>query len=85
MNSEHKIPSIFSSLNNDAIPDNKFLEKIQEYNIKLSDEIVKQIWQEKGLLSSDPRVYKIISKITQEFLEDILKNTADSFNSNKNK
>ena len=84
MNSEHKIPSIFSSLNNDAIPDNKFLEKIQEYNIKLSDEIVKQIWQEKGLLSSDPRVYKIISKITQEFLEDILKNTADSFNSNKN-
>ena len=83
MNSEHKIPSTFSSLNNDVIPDNKFLEKIQEYNPKLSDEIVKQICQEKGLLSSDPRVYKIIAIIAQEFLEDILKNTADSINSNK--
>ena len=83
MNSEHKIPSTFSSLNNDVIPDNKFLEKIQEYNPKLSDEIVKQICQEKGLLSSDPRVYKIIAIVAQEFLEDILKNTADSINSNK--
>ncbi len=83
MNSENKIPTTFSSLNNDVIPDNKFLEKIQEYNPKLSDEIVKQICQEKGLLSSDQRVYKIIAIIAQEFLEDILKNTADSINSNK--
>ena len=83
MNSENKIPTTFSSLNNDVIPDNKFLEKIQEYNHKLSDEIVKQICQEKGLLSSDQRVYKIIAIIAQEFLEDILKNTADSINSNK--
>ena len=83
MNSEHKIPSTFSSLNNDVIPDDKFLEKIQEYNPKLSDEIVKQICQEKGLISSDQRVYKIIAIVAQEFLEDILKNTADSINSNK--
>ena len=83
MNSEHKIPSTFSSLNNDVIPDDKFLERIQEYNPKLSDEIVKQICQEKGLISSDQRVYKIIAIVAQEFLEDILKNTADSINSNK--
>ena len=83
MNSEHKIPSTFSSLNNDVIPDDKFLEKLQEYNPKLSEEIVKQICQEKGLISSDQRVYKIISIVAQEFLEDILKNTADSINSNK--
>ena len=83
MNSEHKIPSTFSSLNNDVIPDDKFLEKIQEYNPKLSEEIIKQICQEKGLISSDQRVYKIISIVAQEFLEDILKNTADSINSNK--
>ena len=83
MNAEHKIPSTFSSLNNDVIPDDKFLEKIQEYNPKLSDEIVKQICQEKGLISSDQRVYKIIAIVAQEFLEDILKNTADSINSNK--
>ena len=83
MNTEHKIPSTFSSLNNDVIPDDKFLEKIQEYNPKLSDEIVKQICQEKGLISSDQRVYKIIAIVAQEFLEDILKNTADSINSNK--
>ena len=83
MNAEHKIPSTFSSLNNDVIPDDKFLEKIQEYNPKLSDEIVKQICQEKGLMSSDQRVYKIIAIVAQEFLEDILKNTADSINSNK--
>lgn len=83
MNSEHKIPSTFSSLNNDVIPDDKFLEKLQEYNPKLSEEIIKQICQEKGLISSDQRVYKIISIVAQEFLEDILKNTADSINSNK--
>ena len=83
MNSEHKIPSTFSSLNNDVIPDDKFIEKIQEYNPKLSEEIIKQICQEKGLISSDQRVYKIISIVAQEFLEDILKNTADSINSNK--
>ena len=83
MNSEHKIPSTFSSLNNDVIPDDNFLEKLQEYTPKLSEEIIKQICQEKGLISSDPRVYKIISIVAQEFLEDILKNTADSINSNK--
>ena len=83
MNTEHKIPSTFSSLNNDVIPDDKFLEKIQEYNPKLSDEIIKQICQEKGLISSDQRVYNIIAIVAQEFIEDILKKTADSINSNK--
>ena len=83
MNTENKIPSTFSSLNNDVIPDNKFLENVQKYNPKLSEEIIKQICQEKGLITSDQRVYKIISIVAQEFLEDILKNTADSINSNK--
>ena len=83
MNPEHKIPTTFSTLNNDVIPDDKFLEKIQEYNPKLSEDIIKQICQEKGLITSDRRVYKIISIVAQEFLEDILKNTADSINSNK--
>ncbi len=83
MSTDLKISSNFSSLNNDVIPDDKFLEKIQEYNPKLSEEIIKQICQEKGLISSDQRVYKIISIVAQEFLEDILKNTADSINSNK--
>jgi tRNA G26 N,N-dimethylase Trm1 len=77
------IPSTFSSLNNDVIPDDKFLENVQKYKPKLSVDIIKQICQEKGLISSDPRVYKIISIVAQEFLEDILKNTADSINSNK--
>ena len=80
---EHKIPTTFSSLNNDVIPDEKFLESIEKYNPKLSDEIIKEICQEKGLISSDQRVYKIISIVAQEFLEDILKNTAESINSNK--
>ena len=69
---EHKIPTTFSSLNNDVIPDEKFLESIEKYNPKLSDEIIKEICQEKGLISSDQRVYKIISIVAQEFLEDIL-------------
>ena len=80
---EHKIPTTFSSLNNDVIPDKEFLESIEKYNPKLSQEIIKEICQEKGLISSDPRVYKIISIVAQEFLEDILKNTAESINSNK--
>ena len=29
---ENKIPSNFSSLNNDVIPDDKFLEEIEKYN-----------------------------------------------------
>ena len=80
---EHKIPTTFSSLNNDVIPDEEFLNTIEKYNPKLSDEIIKEICQEKGLISSDQRVYKIISIVAQEFLEDILKNTAESINSNK--
>ena len=80
---ESKIPTTFSSLNNDVIPDEEFLKTIENYKPKLSDEIIKEICQEKGLISSDSRVYKIIAIVAQEFLEDILKNTAESINSNK--
>lgn len=54
---ENKIPPNFSPLNNQVIPDDKFLEEIEKYNPKLSEEIVKQICEEKGLITSDPRMY----------------------------
>ena len=75
---ENKIPSNFSSLNNDVIPDDKFLEEIEKYNPKLSEDIIKQICDEKGLITSDPRLYRIIAIAAQEFLEDILTGTAES-------
>lgn len=81
--SEIKVSSNFSSLNNDVIPDSKFLSEIEKYTPKLNEEIVRQICQEKGLLSSDPRVYRLISIVAQEFLEDILNDTAESISSNK--
>ena len=75
---ENKIPSNFSSLNNDVIPDEKFLEEIEKYNPKLSEDIIRQICDEKGLITSDPRLYRIIAIAAQEFLEDILTGTAES-------
>ena len=75
---EIKIPSNFSSLNNDVIPDEKFLDEIEKYNPKLSEDIIKQICDEKGLITSDPRLYRIIAIAAQEFLEDILTGTAES-------
>ncbi len=80
---ENKIPSNFSSLNNDVIPDEKFLEEIEKYNPKLSEDIIRQICDEKGLITSDPRLYRIIAIAAQEFLEDILTGTAESINCKK--
>ena len=57
MNSDSKIPTNFSSLNNDVIPDQTFIEEIDKYTPKLSEEIVKQICEEKGLITTDPRLY----------------------------
>ena len=37
---ESKIPTTFSSLNNDVIPDEEFLKTIENYKPKLSDEII---------------------------------------------
>lgn len=54
---ENKVPSNFSSLNNQVIPDERFLEEIEKYTPKLSEDIIKQICEEKGLISSDPRMY----------------------------
>ena len=41
MHNENKIPSSYSTLNNDVIPDDKFLNEIDKYHPKLSQEIVK--------------------------------------------
>jgi hypothetical protein len=47
----------FSTLNNSVVPDDKFVEDIDNYNPKISEEIIKQICDEKGLNTSDKRVY----------------------------
>lgn len=52
--SEQKIN--LSSLNNNVIPDDKFVEELENYTPKLSEEIIKNICEEKGLSSPDPRV-----------------------------
>ena len=83
MHNENKIPSSYSTLNNDVIPDDKFLNEIDKYHPKLSQEIVKQICQEKGLLTTDNRIYKLISIVSQQFLEEILNDTAESIISKK--
>jgi hypothetical protein len=45
-----------STLNNTVIPDDKFVEEIENYTPKLSEDIVKMIIEEKGFNSTDPRV-----------------------------
>jgi hypothetical protein len=74
----------FSSLNNQVIPNEKFLEEIENYTPKLSQELVKQICEEKGLQSSDPRVFRLITIMAQKLIEDVVSNTAESIISKKN-
>jgi hypothetical protein len=56
---ENKAGGNFSSLNNQVIPDEKLLEDVEKYTPKLSEDLVKQICDEKGLNSSDPRVFDL--------------------------
>jgi hypothetical protein len=74
----------FSTLNNEVIPDDKFIEEIENYTPKLSEDLVKQICEEKGLDTSDPRVYRLITIAAQAFVEDIVSSTAESIISKKN-
>ena len=78
---EHK--SNFT-LNNEVIPDDKFIDKLESYNPRLSEEIVKQICEEKGMNSSDPRTMRLIAILGQSFIEEIVKSTAESIISKKN-
>ena len=80
---DNSVPINFSSLNNEVIPDNQFLEEIDKYTPKLSEEIVKHICEEKGLVTSDPRLYRILAIAAQSFVEDILTGTAESINCKK--
>jgi hypothetical protein len=74
----------FSTLNNQVIPDEKFMEDIENFTPKLSQDLIRQICEEKGLLSTDPRVYRLISIVAQNFLEDVVSGTAESIISKKN-
>ena len=74
----------FSTLNNEVIADDKFLEEIDNYTPKLSEDLVRQICEEKGLNTSDSRVYRIISIVAQALTEDIISSTAESIISKKN-
>ena len=74
----------FSTLTNQVIPDDKFISELENYSPKLSENLIQQICEEKGLLSSDPRVYKLISIVAQNLLEDIVSSTAESIISKKN-
>jgi hypothetical protein len=46
----------FSSLNNNVVTDDKFVEDLENYNPKISEDIIKNICEEKGFISQDPRV-----------------------------
>lgn len=74
----------FSTLNNQVIPDDKFIEEVEKYDPRLSEDLVKQICEEKGLNTTDPRVYRLISIVAQNFIEDIISGTAESIISKKN-
>lgn len=73
-----------STLNEDVIVDNKFLKTLDDYPSKLSEEIVSLISSEAGLTSSDPRVLKLLSIVSQQFIEEMVSGTAESIISKKN-
>lgn len=80
--SEHNC--IPSTLNMNNIPDEKFISHLENYNCKLNESIVKILANESGCNSSDPRVLKLLTIVSQNFIEDLLSNTADSIISKKN-
>lgn len=84
LNDKSKQDFISLTLDEDNIPDNKFLEEIEKYESKLSIEVIELISKQVGIVSSDPRVYKLISLASQQYIEDIVSNTADSIISKKN-
>ncbi len=45
-----------SSLNNNVIPDDKFVDDLENYNPKISEDIIKSICENKGFNTTDPRV-----------------------------
>jgi hypothetical protein len=45
-----------STLNNNTIPDDLFINDVENYTPKLSEEIVRLVCEEKGLNTTDPRV-----------------------------
>ncbi len=71
-------------LNENNIPDKNFLTEFDNYNTKISEEIVSLITKETGLITDDPRVNKLISLAAQKFIEEIAASTADSIISKKN-
>lgn len=73
-----------STLNEDILVDSKFLKTLDDYPCKLSEEIVSLISIEAGLSTSDPRVTKLLSIVSQQFIEDIVSGTAESIISKKN-
>ena len=52
-----------STLNNNVIPEDKFIDEIENYTPKLSEDIVRLICEEKGFNSSDPRTYYNINLV----------------------
>ena len=75
----------FCTLNENNIPDSKFLNTLDEYPLKLSEEIVSQILSEEcGLNTGDPRVIKLITLASQVFVEDLISGTAETIMSKKN-
>lgn len=74
----------FTTLNENIIPDLNFLNELDDYNPKLSEDLVRIICNEVGLNTPDNRVYKLISIHSQKFLEEVIGNTALSIVSKKN-
>jgi hypothetical protein len=74
----------FSTLNNQVVPDQEFVDDLEKFMPKLSQDLIKQICTEKGLITSDSRVYRLISIVAQNFIEDVVSNTAESIISKKN-
>lgn len=84
LNDKSKQDFITLTLDEDNIPDHKFIEEIEKYDSKLSLEIIELISKQAGIVTSDPRVYKLISLASQQYIEEIVSNTADSIISKKN-
>ena len=70
---ENEKTPAYSTLNLDVLPQPSFVSSLDSYQAKIDPELIKEILKSQGVLTSDERVYKMMSAMLEIRLLDIIK------------
>ena len=70
---ENEKTPAYSTLNLDVLPQPSFVSSLDTYQAKIDPELIKEILKSQGVLTSDERVYKMMSAMLEMRLLDIIK------------